>query len=101
MERSHGLGARLGLNLAHQGDVVFVTWVTYDLSGKAWWLSMAANRIAGNTYSGTFYQTHGPAYNAAHFDSSRVTLAAVGTGTLTFSGADTALRLFGQRRHAD
>ena len=78
------------LNLAHQGDVIFVTWVTYDVAGKAWWLSMAANRVAGNTYSGTFYETHGPAYNAAAFDSSRVTLAAVGTGTLTFSGADTA-----------
>ncbi len=78
------------LNLAHQGDVVFVTWATYDLTGKAWWLSMAADRIAGSVYSGTFYQTRGPAYNAAHFDSSKVTLAAVGTGTLTFSGSDMA-----------
>lgn len=77
------------LNLAHQGDVVFATWVTYDSTGKAWWLSMTANRVADNVYSGTLYQTHGPAFSAVPFDSSRVTLTAVGTGTLTFSGADT------------
>ncbi|HEY5307625.1 MAG TPA: hypothetical protein VIK97_03865, partial [Casimicrobiaceae bacterium] len=31
-----------GINLAHQGDTIFATWFTYDLAGKAWWLSMTA-----------------------------------------------------------
>ena len=33
-----------GINFAHQGDQVFATWYTYDMAGKAWWLSMLANR---------------------------------------------------------
>jgi lysyl endopeptidase len=76
------------LNLAHQGDVIFATWATYDATGKARWLSMTAEHVAGNTYSGTVYQTSGPPYSSAPFDSSRVTLNAVGTGTLTFIDAD-------------
>ena len=32
-----------GINFAHQGDVIFATWFTYDASGKAWWLSMTAD----------------------------------------------------------
>ncbi|HET7260338.1 MAG TPA: S8 family peptidase, partial [Casimicrobiaceae bacterium] len=28
-----------GLNVAHQGNVIFATWFTYDASGKALWLS--------------------------------------------------------------
>ena len=26
-------------NFAHQGDIVFATWLTYDLTGKALWPS--------------------------------------------------------------
>ncbi|HEX8738685.1 MAG TPA: S8 family peptidase, partial [Casimicrobiaceae bacterium] len=29
-----------GLNVAHQGNIIFATWFTYDTSGKALWLSM-------------------------------------------------------------
>ena len=79
-----------GLNIAQQGDVLFVTWFTYDTSGKAWWLSMTATRGVGNTYSGTWYVTHGPAFNAVPFDSAQVTRTAAGTGTLTFTDANTA-----------
>ena len=32
-----------GVNLAHQGDIIFATWFTYDVAGKAWWLSMSAS----------------------------------------------------------
>jgi len=77
-----------GLNLAHQGDVIFATWFTYDVSGKAWWLSMTAIRTAPNVFSGTLYQTHGPAFNAVPFTPSAVVANPVGNGTLTFSDAD-------------
>jgi hypothetical protein len=76
------------LNLAHQGDVVFMQWATYDATGKTLWLSMTANLVAANTYSGTVYQTTGPSYSAVPFDPSRVVLTQVGTATLTFNGAD-------------
>src|SRR5436190_725676 len=74
-----------GLNVAHQGDVIFATWFTYDANGKAWWLAMTANKTSPNVFSGTLYQTHGPAFNAAPFNPALVTASAVGTGTLTFS----------------
>jgi len=76
-----------GINLAHQGDVIFATWLTYDLGGQPWWLSMAAANVGGNTFAGTLYETTGPAFNALPFDPGRVTRRAVGTGTLTFADA--------------
>ena len=77
-----------GINFAHQGDVIFATWLTYDLAGKPWWLSMTAVNAGGNTFAGTLYETHGPAFNAVPFEPGAVTLRAVGTGTLTFRDAD-------------
>ena len=77
-----------GINFAHQGDVLFATWFTYDTAGKAWWLSMTASKTAQDTYSGTLIQTGGPAFSAVPFDPAKVTRAAVGTGTLTFSDKD-------------
>jgi hypothetical protein len=78
-----------GMNLAHQADIIFATWFTYDASGKAWWLSMTAPLVSGgNVYSGTLYATTGPAFNAVPFNPALVLPAAVGTGKLTFSDAD-------------
>ena len=78
-----------GINFAHQGDIIFATWFTYDTTGKAWWLTMTANKTAANTYSGALYQTKGPAFSAVPFSPSQVTATAVGSGTLTFSDAST------------
>ncbi len=33
-----------GINFAHQGSTIFATWFTYDLTGKAWWLTMTAQQ---------------------------------------------------------
>jgi hypothetical protein len=76
-----------GINLAHQGDVIFATWFTYDPTGKAWWLSMTANRTADNAFAGALVQTHGPAFSAVPFNPSAVSATPVGTGTLTFGDA--------------
>ena len=83
-----GSEAGWGINLAHQDDVIFATWFTYDATGKAWWLSMTANRSAPNVYAGTLYQTHGPAFNAMPFNPGAIAATAVGNGTLTFSDND-------------
>ena len=77
-----------GVNLAHQGDVIFLTWFTYDLNGKAWWLTMTANKTADMVYSGTLLETRGPAFNAVPFMPTLVTRNEVGPGTLTFSDAN-------------
>ena len=73
-----------GINFAHQGDVIFATWFTYDIAGNEWWLSMTANRTAEGTYAGTVIQTAGPAFSANPFDPATVTRTAVGTGNLSF-----------------
>jgi hypothetical protein len=77
-----------GINFAHQGDIIFASWFTYDLTGKGWWLVMTAPKTATNTYSGTLYQTMGPAFNAVPFNPMQVTATQVGTGTLSFSDAN-------------
>ncbi len=75
-----------GINFAHQGDVIFATWFTYDVNGKAWWLTMTANKTADGVYSGALNTTTGAPFNAFV---PPATPTAVGTGTLTFTSATT------------
>ena len=75
-----------GLSVIHQGDTIFATWFTHDATGKSWWLTMTATKGAANSYSGLFYETHGPPFSAVPFDPNAVTRTAVGAGTLTFTG---------------
>jgi hypothetical protein len=83
-----------GINFAHQGDVIFASWFTYDLARKGWWLVMAAFNTGGNTFSGTLYQATGPPFDAVPFPPlgtpGGATAAAVGTGTLTFTDSNNA-----------
>ena len=76
-----------GINFAHQGDVIFASWFTYDLNGKGWWLVMTAPNTSGNTFTGILYQVTGPAFDAVPFDPAQVIGIPVGTGTLNFSDA--------------
>jgi hypothetical protein len=74
-----------GLNLVHQGGIIFATWYTYDAAGKPMWLVMSNGvQTSAFTYSGTLYRTTGPAFNAMPWDPQQVTYANVGTATLTF-----------------
>lgn len=75
-----------GVNLTQQGNTVFATWFTYDAQGNGLWLVMSQGTSATpNTYSGTLYQTTGPAFNAVPFDPAKVTGTPVGTGTFSFT----------------
>jgi hypothetical protein len=74
-----------GINLEHQGDIIFATWFTYDASGKAWWLVMIAYAGPGNTYTGKIYTTTGSSYLASAF--SKGTPHEAGSGVLTFADA--------------
>jgi len=73
-----------GVNVAHQGDVIFLTWFTYGDTGTALWVSMTAFKVSEGNYSGTIYRTTGPPFSSAVFDPNAVTRVAVGTGNLTF-----------------
>lgn len=82
-----------GLNIAHQANTIFATWFSYDTTGKGWWLAMTATGAATSTtptvYTGTLLQSNGPAFDTIPFSPSQVHSFAVGTGTLTFSDANT------------
>ncbi|HYC35371.1 MAG TPA: hypothetical protein VEC19_03045 [Usitatibacter sp.] len=78
-----------GVNITHQGEILFATWFTYDTDGRGMWLVMSGGaRTAPGTYSGELYRTTGPAFNTSPWMSSGVVATAVGTATFTFSGAD-------------
>jgi hypothetical protein len=78
-----------GVNFAHQGNTIFATWFTYDLTGKGLWLVMAASLTATGTYTGTLLQTTGPPFNSVPFDPTQVIGTVVGTGTLSFTDLNT------------
>ncbi len=77
-----------GVNLAHEGDILFLTWFTYGPDGKALWL-VGSNvaRTGNNTYSGTLYRTWGPPYGAQPWNRSLVSMMPVGSVTVAFSDA--------------
>lgn len=76
-----------GINFAHQGEVIFATWLTYDFARRPWWLSMTAHQVSPDVYTGTLYHTTGPAFNSVPFNPAAVVSTAVGSGTLAFSDA--------------
>ena len=78
-----------GVNIAHQGDVLFVTWFTYGPDGRAMWLvGSNVTRTGNGTYSGALQKTNGPAYNASPWNPSQVSRTNAGTVTFTFSDAN-------------
>jgi hypothetical protein len=80
-----------GVNLAHQGDIVFATLFTYDAGGQPRWFVMSAGRKTGDSsFSGPLYRTRGPAFNSVPF--TPITAAdntEVGTMTFNFTDGDT------------
>ena len=80
-----------GINLIHQGDTIFATWLTYDANGKSWWLSMTAKKAASNllpAFTGDVIVTRGPPFSTPPTQSNAVSRTVVGTGTIIFSGLD-------------
>lgn len=78
-----------GLNLSHQGDIIFATWFTYDNSNAPVWIvSDALRRVAPGTYSGPLYLTTGRRPQDISGTASIIAAEDVGTMTLTFQGGD-------------
>ena len=78
-----------GVNVTHQGDIVFATWFTYGADGRGVWFVMSeGRRMTGNTFTGALYRTRGPAFDAQPWNPSQVSVTPVGTASLTFADAD-------------
>jgi len=80
-----------GLNVTHQGDIIFMTWFTYDANGRGMWIvgsRMERSAANPNAFAGALYRTTGPAFSAVPFTPiTAANLTQVGTGTLTFTSA--------------
>lgn len=53
-----------GMNITHQGNIIFVTLFTYAPDGRAVWYSMSSDVRNGSNYSGSLYRSTGPVFNA-------------------------------------
>ena len=74
-----------GVNFAQQGQIMFMTWFTYDTDKQPLWFVVSnGERIEGNLYRGKLYRTTGPAYSSVPFSPSQVHLTEVGTSTFEF-----------------
>ncbi|HXF79596.1 MAG TPA: YncE family protein [Usitatibacter sp.] len=89
--RSGGTESGWGINLTHQGDIIFLTWFTYDADGTGMWLVGPRLQRTGNgTYSGDLYRTAGPPFNSQPWNSSSVSAMPAGRASLSFSDASNA-----------
>ena len=78
-----------GVNFSHQGNIIFLTWFTYDLDGSPMWLVASTTQTTNPAvFTGTLYRTSGARFDA--FDPAQVAKAAVGSATLTFADGNDA-----------
>ncbi|HET9580785.1 MAG TPA: hypothetical protein VFP44_23360 [Usitatibacter sp.] len=83
-----------GVNLIQQNNVIFATLFVYASDNQPFWF-VASNLQAtsGNTFSGTLFQTSGPAFFQA-FNPNAVVNSPVGSMTLTFNTASTGTLVY-------
>ncbi len=82
-----------GINIAHQGDILFTTLFTYGADGRGrWYVMSSGNRTSPGVYTGILYETRGPAFNAVPWGAT--TSTPVGNMTLTFNGGNQATLLY-------
>ena len=82
-----------GIGFDQQGDVVFATLFTYDLTGQPLWLVMSngVRQADGSTFAGDLYQTTGPPFNASPFTPiGAANVRKVGTLSVTFTSLSQA-----------
>jgi hypothetical protein len=82
-----------GLNLNHQGNILFGTLFTYDAARAPLWLVMSGGRMQadGRSFTGDLYRTTGPAFDAVPFTPiTAANLTQVGTMSVSFVDANFA-----------
>jgi monoamine oxidase len=76
-----------GVNVTHQGNILFATLFIYDSSGRDMWLVMSGgNKQADGSFTGDLFRTAGPAFNVTPFVG--VTVAKVGVMTFRFASGN-------------
>ena len=80
-----GVESGWGINFAHQSDVIFATWFTYDVDKEPLWLSATFQKNPDGSFTGDLFRTKGPPFDAVPFSPALVSATKVGTGTLRFT----------------
>jgi hypothetical protein len=77
-----------GINLVHQGNVIFATLFTYSETGRdKWFVASGLVRQTDGSFTGGLYSTTGPAYNANPWPGFQ--FQQVGNMTLRFTNGET------------
>jgi hypothetical protein len=84
-----------GVNLTHQGDILFATWFTYNAAGNGQWL-VASNvaRQADGSYTGRLFRTTGVAFNLISGAQSSQSVTDVGSITFRFSTGEAGVMTY-------
>jgi alpha-tubulin suppressor-like RCC1 family protein len=78
-----------GINLTHQGELLFATLFTYTSAGRdGWFVASDLRRQADGSFTGALYTITGPPFNAVPWGPVAVTQ--VGTMTLRFASGNAA-----------
>lgn len=83
-----------GINIAQQGDTLFVVWFTYDALGRPAFIVMPGGRWTGTKYEGNIYVTESSPWVGATYDARRLTVTQLGTMQIEFSDASTAIMTY-------
>ena len=76
-----------GLNVNHQGSILFATLFTYAADGRDLWLvASALNAQPDGSFTGQLLRTSGPPFNASPWPG--IAFSVVGTMTLRFSSPE-------------
>ena len=76
-----------GINLTHQGNIVFAALFTYTASGRdGWMVATNMGRQADGSFTGPLYVTTGPPFDTAPWRP--ITATPVGAMTLRFSSGE-------------
>jgi hypothetical protein len=80
-----------GVNITHQGDILFATWFTYGAGGRGQWLvSDAVRRQPTGEFKGRLYRTVGTPLAQVNGTPAQSGASDVGELTLTFTDGQNA-----------
>jgi len=79
-----------GINISHQGTIVFAVLFIYGTNNRDWWLvgPNLAKQTTGEIFSGALYSVTGPVYSAQPW--TPIAATEVGTMVLQFVNGETA-----------
>lgn len=76
-----------GLNLQHQGDLVYGTWYTYATDGQVMFLTMETRPQPDGSFGGPVFRVSGIPFSQINNAPAVTTVTQIGTATLRFDGS--------------